>query len=525
MRILQALTFFIVLVTIPATVCGSYLAYTQARQRVAELNEITPLHETDFEQVVRLSVGLDDVDEGASVDVATSTPAPLAMNTSAQPTPVPTEAPDAADTAPTNVTPLPAQASTETVEVAENAEPEAPPIDPRRRNVLLMGIDQREGEEGRFRTDTMIVLSIDPLARTGAMLSIPRDLWVSIPGTGQQGRINTANYVGDDEVLNYPGGGPALAMNTTERLLGISIDHYVQINFTAFTTFIDTLGAVEVCPEERIFDDRYPDGSYGYITIEIPTGCQDMDSTVLLQYARTRATEGSDFDRSRRQQEVILAVRDEILSTGGVSALLGDALTIWESVSENVRTDLTLDEMLALARAAADIQDIRTGTISEGEVLEATDDGGNRILIPIQTDIFSLVADLFRPPNRPVNATAADGPALDPDNLPLAIRQEAPIVEVLNGTEIQGRAAGVQTYLQSYSLDAGFIGNHTTTDLVNTRVVYYGDHAASADYVAQVLATINGNNPPPIEEAAEGSARGDVVIIVGTDLAVPQTAE
>ncbi len=527
MRILQALTFLVVLATVPATAVASYVAYTQARQRVAELNEITPLHETDFEQVVRLSIGLEDVEDGDDPAV-TVTPAPLAVNMGGNPTPVPTEAPDTASQATealmTDATSAPdsaPQAATETVtEVAAADAP--PPIDPRRRNVLLMGIDQREGEEGRFRTDTMIVLSLDPAARTGAMLSIPRDLWVGIPGTNQQNRINTANYVGDDDLLNYPGGGPGMAMTTVERLLGIPIDHYVLINFTAFTTFIDTLGNIEVCPEERIFTDRYPDGSYGYITIDIPAGCQAMDSTVLLQYARNRATDGGDFDRARRQQDVILAVRDEILSAGGVAALLGDAVTIWESVSDNVRTDLTLDELIALARAAADIQDIRSATISEGEVLEATDSEGSRTLIPIQTDIFALVSELFRPPNRPASAPAAD--ALDPDNLPLAVRQEAPILELLNGTEIQGRAAGLQDYLQSYSLDAGFIGNHSTVDVVNSYVVYYGEHETSAQYVAQVLATINGNTPPPVQ-AGEGSARGDVVVVIGTDLAIPQSSE
>ena len=150
-----------------------------------------------------------------------------------------------------------------------------------------------------------------------------------------------------------------------------------------------------------------------------------MNAERLLQYARTRATSGGDFDRATRQQEVILAIRSKILSTGGVTALLGDALTIWESLSANVRTDLTLDEMIELALVASEANDIRNGTISTGEVLEGIGDDGSQILIPIQTDIFALVADLFRPPSRPAAASDDDAIQPDPENVPLTVREEA----------------------------------------------------------------------------------------------------
>ncbi|RME34106.1 MAG: LytR family transcriptional regulator, partial [Thermoflexia bacterium] len=98
-------------------------------------------------------------------------------------------------------------------------------------NILVMGIDARPGEEGPFRTDSMMILTIDPLTRSAGILSIPRDLWVPIPGYGE-GRINTANAIGD--AYDYPGGGPALAARTVQYNLGVPIHHYVRVDFGAF---------------------------------------------------------------------------------------------------------------------------------------------------------------------------------------------------------------------------------------------------------------------------------------------------
>src|SRR5258706_15073181 len=99
-------------------------------------------------------------------------------------------------------------------------------------NILLMGIDQRLSEEGPWRTDTMIVLMVDPTAKRAGMLSLPRDLWVEIPDYNVYDRINTAHFRGDAD--DYPGGGgPALAMKTAQNFLGLQIDHFAVVNFYA----------------------------------------------------------------------------------------------------------------------------------------------------------------------------------------------------------------------------------------------------------------------------------------------------
>lgn len=293
-----------------------------------------------------------------------------------------------------------AEATEEAAAVAAAAPEIQPWQDPRRVTVLLLGIDQRAGEEGTFPTDTLIILSMDPVAKTGAILSIPRDLWVTYPSLNNQaGRINGANIVGDQ--VSYPGGGgPELARKTAEAVLGIKVQYYVLINFEVFNKLIDAIGPVEVCPSAPIDDDRYPDGSYGYITIHFDAGCQELGSEKLLQYARTRHGD-SDIDRSSRQQEVILAVRNKILSTGGVMALLPKAQELWESMQNNIRTNLTFEDILSLAQKAQDVpqENIRQGQIGFEEVQLGQTAEGDEILVPIQTDILQLMQNLFRPPD------------------------------------------------------------------------------------------------------------------------------
>lgn len=374
-----------VVVFVAIAVGGALLAYTFIRDRAAELDSVLELPE-----LPQVGGGPD------GQPILTPTP-----DAGAAPTGDLTPTPGAAlEGEPT------AEAAESTAEESETLSEEAlaavaPWQDPRRVSILLLGIDQRAGETGTFATDTIMLLSLDPVGKTGALLSIPRDLWVQMPGLNRPGRINTANIIGDD--INYPGGGgPAYAVKVVEKELGIPIQHYVLINFEVFTTLIDAIGPVEVCPPEPIDDDQYPDGSYGTITIHFDAGCQELDAERLLQYARTRHGD-SDIGRASRQQEVILAVRDKVLSAGGVLALLPQVPALWRSVQDNIRTDLALDEIISLARTAESIPEgeIRQGQISFGEVELGTTADGEQILIPITSDIQALVQDLFRPAGAP----------------------------------------------------------------------------------------------------------------------------
>lgn len=380
MRIPQWFVMVWVVGIVLIAIAGSALAYTFVRDRAEEFDRVLEL--PDPPQLGAQSAG--------------ARPSPTAE-------PVPTD-----EVSPPDASPAASDASaTETTadSTPDSAPADAasaiPPLwdDPRRVSVLLMGIDQREGETGTFPTDTLILFSLEPVGKTAAILSIPRDLWVEYPGLNRSGRINGANIVGDD--ISYPGGGgPAYAVKAVERVLGINIPYYVLINFEVFHTFIDAVGPVEVCPENVIHDEAYPDGSYGYMTVHFDPGCQELDSERLLQYARTRHGDSeSDIGRSKRQQEVILKVRAKVLSVGGVTALLPQAPGLWESVQDNIKTNLTFEKMVSLARSAEQVSDenIRQNQISFEEVYMSTSPDGDQILVPIGTDIRLLIEDLFRP--------------------------------------------------------------------------------------------------------------------------------
>src|SRR5512145_1620975 len=126
-------------------------------------------------------------------------------------------------------------------------------------NILIIGLDFRDwvAGEGAPRSDTMIVFTIDPLAKTAGMISIPRDLWVNIPGF-EYSRINTAYSSGEGAKL--PGGGPELARKTVEQVLGVPIQYYAQVDFYTFVEFIDLIGGIDIYNDQNLRLDPVGEG-------------------------------------------------------------------------------------------------------------------------------------------------------------------------------------------------------------------------------------------------------------------------
>lgn len=252
--------------------------------------------------------------------------------------------------------------------------------------ILLLGVDARESEIGPWRTDTIILLTLDPQTHTGGMLSIPRDLWVDIPGVGPD-RINTASLHG----------GPDLTVVTVEKTFGIGLDHYVMINFDVFVTVVDGLGCISLDVPVDITDPYYPDAAYGYDPFYMEAGLHEqVCGEEALKYARTRATFGSDFDRGARQQQVIHAVRDRALQPGNLLPLLGNAPQLWDAVQEDMTTDMTLDQAIGLALLALDVpeENIRSEVLDTRFTTDSTIDG-QMVLLPIPGEIIELVGELF----------------------------------------------------------------------------------------------------------------------------------
>ncbi|MGH2626505.1 MAG: LCP family protein, partial [Anaerolineales bacterium] len=170
--------------------------------------------------------------------------------------------------------------------------------------VLVMGLDYRDwvARQGAPRTDSMMLVTLDPITRQAGMLSIPRDLWVEIPGFGHN-RINTAYMFG--EAYRLPGGGPGLAMQTVEDVIGVPIQYFAVIDFSTFERMIDEIGGVDILVTEWI--KITPIGRESFW---LEPKAHRLDGAEALAYARVRKGAGDDFGRAERQQQVALAIID-----------------------------------------------------------------------------------------------------------------------------------------------------------------------------------------------------------------------
>lgn len=226
------------------------------------------------------------------------------------------------------------------------ATPNIPPAGSDPITVLLLGSDRRPGESGPSRTDTVIVARIDPGLRRIALLALPRDLIVEIPGYGY-GRINAAHVYGDIEPSL--GGGLALARATVSSLIGAPIDYAVLVDFEGFIGLIDAIGGVDINVPTALYDGAYPTMDYGYMEVYFEPGDQHMDGQRALQYARIRHMD-SDFQRARRQQEIMLAAARRIQGQNPLE-LIDSIAAATTALRGYVYTDLPQERMVALAWA------------------------------------------------------------------------------------------------------------------------------------------------------------------------------
>lgn len=258
-------------------------------------------------------------------------------------------------------------------------------------NILLLGVDQRACEEtgGAWRTDTMILASLDPETKTASMLSFPRDLWVEIPTFGPN-RLNAAHFFG--EAYDFPGGGPALAKRTVQDNFAVPVHYYIRINFDGFRKVIDALGGIDIDVEEPIWDDHYPTDDCGYQTVQFDVGHYHMDGDQALKYARSRHYT-TDFNRARRQQQVLFAMYDKATSISVIPRLP----ELWATKGEAVQTDLSLIEVMKLARLGMQIdrENIRHAVIDETMTYNMKTEKGWQVLNWDREKVGVLIRDLF----------------------------------------------------------------------------------------------------------------------------------
>ena len=347
--------------------------------------------------------------------------------------------------------------------------------------VLIMGLDYRDWEsgDGPPRTDSMMLATIDPISETAGMLSIPRDLWVEIGGYGH-GRINTAYFLGERDRL--PGGGPELAVSTVEKFLGVPIQYYVQIDFTAFERMVDELGGVEINVPEEITVD--PIGPHNTVVLE--PGTQTLSGPVALAYARARHSEGGDFDRARRQQQVALALRSQVVRLNALPTLLAKAPALYNELAGGIHTNLNLEQMIALGLLALQIPpaNMTQATIAPPDMvtLETVIYGGEeaQVLKPVPDQIRLLRDQVFA-------ATSAIGPSLVNVDAATAAGDEAARLAVYNGAGEEGVASRFADALRNLGFNVTVVGNADRMDYPTTRIVDYTGNPYSAQYLVELM--------------------------------------
>ena len=299
-------------------------------------------------------------------------------------------------------------------------------------NIIFFGLRGGDisGEGCPACTDTIILLTVDPITRTAGMLSIPRDMWINIPGFGYS-RINTAWTMG--EAAKLPSGGPGLAMETVSQFIGVPVHYYVQVDFDTFISLIDLIDGIDLYIDEEMTLELTGGGRDH---IDFPCcGVQHMNGKRALAYARCRkesqGCSGGDVGRAERQQKGIMAVRDKVFDPTQFPMLLAQAPQIYEAFSAGVHTNMSLEDAMKLAVLAKDIpiESIKRGVIDNNMALFATvtlDGVESSVLRPVP-DLIRLLRDEIFTVGGPL------GPLADGDAVTL-MQADAARVRIINNT-------------------------------------------------------------------------------------------
>jgi polyisoprenyl-teichoic acid--peptidoglycan teichoic acid transferase len=365
-------------------------------------------------------------------------------------------------------------------------------------NILLLGIGG-PGHDGPYLSDTIMVISIDPATKDVAMLSLPRDMWVPIPGYGSA-KINSACAYGESE--NYPGGCGALAKATVETLLDLPIHYYVQADFGAFKKAVDSVGGIDLTVDHALYDPEYPcDKNEGLVCgYSQKAGATHMNGTTALKYARCRKGNcDDDFGRALRQQKVLVALRkqaltlDTLTNPAKISGLI-------DSVGDHVKTDMSLPELEHLATLIKDID--TTKIISK--VLDTAPDG-------LLVDDTSLPSRGYveLPRSGSFDDIRAFAHSIFADAY---LKNEAASLEVQNGTLRAGLATSVAKMLTGYGYHV--LATTTAAEQNVPKTLLYDYSGGKKPYTIQYLEKRFGVKA---QSATAVQGGPDIRIIIGAD--------
>lgn len=331
-------------------------------------------------------------------------------------------------------------------------------------NFLMLGIGG-SGHDGPDLTDTIIMASLRPSDGKVSMLSVPRDLSVNIPGYGWR-KINNANSFGEWE---EKGKGPTLASQVVSNITGQPVHYYVRVDFSGFTELIDEIDGIDIYVDRSFTDYSYPAPNDKYQVVSFEQGWQHMDGNQALKYARSRHGtngEGSDFARSERQQKILLAIKEKVL-TPNVLLNPGKLIKLYETIKDHVATNLSTGEILTLAKMSrrVDMENITTTVLdtSPNGPLYAANIDGAYLILPRGGSwdaVQSIAENIFDQ-----DVTTSHEPQARITDMEQKIT-----IEIQNGTNIPGLAYTASLLLKENHFDIAKIGNAEMRDYEITTI-------------------------------------------------------
>ncbi len=395
-------------------------------------------------------------------------------------------------------------------------------------NILVLGIGGA-GHDGPYLSDTNIIISLKPSAKELAVISVPRDLAADIPGHGSR-KINSADSFGEAE---SPGSGGEYARKIFEKTFDLDIPYYVRVDFAAFEELIDEVGGIAVNVPRAFTDQSFPGPNFSYQTLRFDAGLQTMDGARALNFSRSRHGdngEGSDFARARRQQLVIMALKEKLFSFGTYSnpAVIQKMIN---SVSSHVITNLDFGQIMYLASIAKDIQGNSRALVLDnspsGYLVSTTGESGAFLLSPKTGNFDTInlaIKNIFETASETVST-----PVIAPENKPLLPTAK---VELQNGTWRAGLASRIKKYLEEKGISVLSIGNSLKRPIEKT-VIYLINPNANKDALYTIAHQLKAESttalPAWLKESYDNPATtddeagmkynkdADILVILGDD--------
>ncbi len=404
-------------------------------------------------------------------------------------------------------------------------------------NVLLLGVDDRPWDPnwGPPRADTLIVLTLDPKTMSGGAISLPRDLWVNLPGIGER-KINQAYSL---SIPLYGREGAArYTANVVGNLLQIPIHHYAVVNFQAFIVFVDAIYGVKIDVPKRMALDVFKANGERFAYPLYP-GRQVLSGSLALAYARDRGGPEGDFGRMRRQQQVLEAVLERLKNPRILGELALEAPALVKQLQGSLITDIPVGDALRLARLAADVprEKIHFAVITQNEATATTHWENGVAVYALDPDVAKILAvrdRVFSPeaeptptpypwPSSTAGASAAatstrdapPSPTPQPDTQKLAAAlQENPVVLVQNGTDTRHLACRTATLLQQWGFQHVATGN-ADENYTATMLLEY----TARPHTLAFLQDLFGVPDSRVRYLSAASPPADIVVVLGQDWA------